>query len=165
MAEKHRYFLVGSDRAEYEHVYGPLTSDSADPRFVLVTLEEADKIRQFPPGVPPRVSQDWDTVSKIRQAEAEAGGFDISLEDASDVEDVSTTDVSIGGDEIVAGTGTPIAENTPGANPVTDDDGDVEATSAARELAAERGIDLSDVEGSGSGGKVTKSDVEAHEGS
>lgn len=162
MAERKRFFLVGSDRAEYEHVYGPLTSDAADPRFVLVTEDEADKIRQFPPGVPPRLGQDWEQVRKIRAAEAEAGGFDLDLEDASDVKDTSTADVHVGGDEIVAGTGTPITPNSPGANPVTDEDsGDVEATPAAKELADEKGVDLSEVDGSGAGGKITKADVEA----
>jgi pyruvate dehydrogenase E2 component (dihydrolipoamide acetyltransferase) len=37
---------------------------------------------------------------------------------------------------------------------------DVNATPAATELAAERNVDLATVEGSGSGGKVTKADVE-----
>jgi len=37
-----------------------------------------------------------------------------------------------------------------------------DATDSARELAAERGIDLSDVEGSGKDGRITKDDVEAH---
>jgi len=36
-----------------------------------------------------------------------------------------------------------------------------DATDSARELAAERGIDLSDVEGTGADGRITKSDVEA----
>lgn len=37
-----------------------------------------------------------------------------------------------------------------------------DATDAARTLAAERGIDLADVKGTGSNGRVTKDDVEAH---
>lgn len=36
----------------------------------------------------------------------------------------------------------------------------VEATNAAKELAAERGVDLSTVEGTGSNGSITKDDVE-----
>ena len=42
-----------------------------------------------------------------------------------------------------------------------DDDGDVRATAAAESLADEHGIDISDVDGSGHGGRVTKGDVEA----
>lgn len=159
MAELKRYFLVGSDRAEYEHVYGPLTSDAADPRFVLVTEEEAEKIRKFPPGVPPRVSQDWAQVKKIREAEAEAGDFDVDLSEfeAGAEDDTSTADVKAGGDQVVAGTGTPI----PPAAVSASNEGDAGATDAAKELADEKGIDLSEVEGTGKDGKVTKADVEA----
>ena len=46
------------------------------------------------------------------------------------------------------------ADSTPGT--------DAEATDEARELAAERGLDLSEIEGSGKDGRVTKKDVEAH---
>ena len=42
-----------------------------------------------------------------------------------------------------------------------DDDG-IDATDGARELAADEGVDLSEVEGTGSGGKITKPDVKAH---
>lgn len=37
-----------------------------------------------------------------------------------------------------------------------------DATDGARELAAERGIDLSEVKGSGKDGRITQADVEAH---
>lgn len=37
----------------------------------------------------------------------------------------------------------------------------IEATPAAKELAEEQGVDLTSVEGSGAGGKITKSDVAA----
>lgn len=37
----------------------------------------------------------------------------------------------------------------------------VDATDSARKLAAEKGIDLSSVTGTGSGGRITKADVEA----
>jgi pyruvate/2-oxoglutarate dehydrogenase complex dihydrolipoamide acyltransferase (E2) component len=43
----------------------------------------------------------------------------------------------------------------------SDADQQVEATHAAEELAEEEGIDLSEVEGTGKDGKVTKPDVEA----
>jgi pyruvate dehydrogenase E2 component (dihydrolipoamide acetyltransferase) len=37
---------------------------------------------------------------------------------------------------------------------------DIETTGAAAELAAELGVDLSTVEGTGKGGRITKADVE-----
>jgi pyruvate/2-oxoglutarate dehydrogenase complex dihydrolipoamide acyltransferase (E2) component len=37
---------------------------------------------------------------------------------------------------------------------------DIETTGAAAELAAELGVDLSTVEGTGKGGRITKTDVE-----
>lgn len=37
---------------------------------------------------------------------------------------------------------------------------DIETTGAAADLAHELGIDLSEIEGSGKGGRITKSDVE-----
>jgi pyruvate/2-oxoglutarate dehydrogenase complex dihydrolipoamide acyltransferase (E2) component len=39
---------------------------------------------------------------------------------------------------------------------------DVDATDSARDLAAEEGVDLNDVEGTGEGGRVTKADVESY---
>ena len=39
---------------------------------------------------------------------------------------------------------------------------ELDATDSARELAAERGIDLADVKGSGKDGRITRSDVESH---
>jgi len=38
---------------------------------------------------------------------------------------------------------------------------DIATTGAAADLAAELGVDLSEVEGSGKGGRITKADVEA----
>ena len=38
---------------------------------------------------------------------------------------------------------------------------DIETTGAAAELAAELGVDLSSVEGTGKDGRITKADVEA----
>lgn len=53
------------------------------------------------------------------------------------------------------------ADFAPEAEAAAPADESVEATPAAEELAAEKGIDLSSVEGSGADGKVTKADVEA----
>jgi len=61
-----------------------------------------------------------------------------------------------------------IAEDAPGsktgeeANTPPAADSSADATDGAKELAAERGIDLSEVEGTGADGRITKSDVEAH---
>lgn len=41
--------------------------------------------------------------------------------------------------------------------------GDAEATDSARDFAAEHGIDLADVQGSGSGGRITQADVVAYQ--
>lgn len=41
------------------------------------------------------------------------------------------------------------------------DEEEVDATSAARELAVEEGVDLAGIEGTGNDGRVLKSDVEA----
>jgi len=38
---------------------------------------------------------------------------------------------------------------------------DISTTGAAAELALELGVDLSEIEGSGKGGRITKADVEA----
>lgn len=38
--------------------------------------------------------------------------------------------------------------------------GTIDATESARELAAEAGLDLASVEGTGAGGRITKGDVE-----
>lgn len=45
----------------------------------------------------------------------------------------------------------------------TDGNGDANATDGAKEYANEKGIDLSQVQGSGEDGRITKPDVEQHE--
>jgi pyruvate/2-oxoglutarate dehydrogenase complex dihydrolipoamide acyltransferase (E2) component len=45
--------------------------------------------------------------------------------------------------------------------PAPPENTEVDATEAARELAPERGIDLSKIQGTGAEGRVTKADVEA----
>lgn len=44
---KSRKFLTGAERAEFEHVYGPLPVDQHDPRFVVVDDETSEKIDAF----------------------------------------------------------------------------------------------------------------------
>lgn len=52
--------------------------------------------------------------------------------------------------------GDPVYERVHGAHYYED----IDTTGAAAELAADLGIDLSTVEGTGKGGKITKADVE-----
>lgn len=80
MAERKRVFLTGSERAEAEHIFGKLTEDKADPRFVLVDDELAEKIAALPPGVPVRQGQHPADVAAIRAAELKEFG----TENASD---------------------------------------------------------------------------------
>lgn len=76
MAKRNRLFLTGSERAEYEHIYGPLPVDQSDPRFVLVTDEEASRIRDLPAGVPIRaLTQKGPSRDKITEHYAQAAEF------------------------------------------------------------------------------------------
>ena len=69
MAERRRLFLTGSERAEFEHVHGPLVVDAQDARFVLVDEETEAKIAAFPPGVPVRQGQHPQDIAAVRAAE------------------------------------------------------------------------------------------------
>lgn len=62
---RRRMFLTGSERAEFEHIHGPLPVDQTDPRFVLVSAEEEALILSLPAGVPVRPSQNSDEKAKI----------------------------------------------------------------------------------------------------
>lgn len=57
MPSRRRVASSGSERAEFEHVYGALETDPQDPRFVLVDEETEEKLRNLPPGIPPVVEQ------------------------------------------------------------------------------------------------------------
>jgi hypothetical protein len=76
VSERRRLFLTGSERAEFEHIHGPLTVDTTDPRFVLVDEETEAKIAALPPGVPVRQGQHPRDLAAIRAAELEAWGVD-----------------------------------------------------------------------------------------
>lgn len=76
MAERRRLFLTGSNRAEFEHIFGPLTVDETDPRFVLVDEETAEKIAALPPGIPVVSSQHPRDIAEIRAAELDAWGVE-----------------------------------------------------------------------------------------
>jgi pyruvate/2-oxoglutarate dehydrogenase complex dihydrolipoamide acyltransferase (E2) component len=58
---------------------------------------------------------------------------------------------------VYPGEGTPEPEGEP------EGETEVDATESAKTYAAEKGIDLSQVTGSGSGGTITKADVQAYE--
>lgn len=83
MSQRRRLFLTGSERAEFEHIHGPLTTDETDPRFVLVDEETEAQINALPPGVPTVSGQDPDQKARIRAAELEA--WDLTDSEASDV--------------------------------------------------------------------------------
>lgn len=69
MAAKHRVFLTGSDRNEAEHVLGfQLPVDDSDPRFVLLTDEQEEAIRKFPPGAPANRGDNWQTAKIVVEA-------------------------------------------------------------------------------------------------
>lgn len=113
MSEKKRVFLLGNDRAEFEHVFGPLQVAEDDPRFVLVDAETEEAIRKFPAGVPPIRGQNWEDVKKIRAAELDVAGVDHDLGDS--VKDEPVTKVQKGSDSSknVAESGTPISTEAP----------------------------------------------------
>lgn len=74
MASKHRVFLTGNDRNEAEHVLGfQLPVDDSDPRFVLLTDEQEDAIRKFPPGAPANRGDDWRTAQVVVEAQRGEG--------------------------------------------------------------------------------------------
>lgn len=74
MAAKHRVFLTGNDRNEAEHVLGfQLPVDDSDPRFVLLTDEQEDAIRKFPPGAPANRGDDWRTAKVVVEAQRGEG--------------------------------------------------------------------------------------------
>ena len=65
--EKRRVAVYGTEREEYEHIYGKLEVDPRDPRFVLVDAETEEKIRKLPPGIPPTRGQDYEQVERIKE--------------------------------------------------------------------------------------------------
>lgn len=115
MAKRNRLFLTGSERAEYEHIYGALPVDDTDTRFVLVTDEEASRIRALPAGVPVRAqSQDAESrneISKHFAKAAELAGQDFAA-GTEPWEDVETADgAGAGGDG--SGTASPAEPKEP----------------------------------------------------
>lgn len=77
---KFKKFLIGAERAEYEHVYGPLPTDQHDPRFVLVDDETSAQIDQFnaekPPIAPSGVIHNQWLGARIADASKEGEGED-----------------------------------------------------------------------------------------
>jgi len=65
--EKRRVAVYGTEREEFEHIYGKLEVDPRDARFVLVDAETEEKIRALPPGVPPTRGQDLEQVKRIKE--------------------------------------------------------------------------------------------------
>lgn len=56
----------------------------------------------------------------------------------------------------------PAAESSPASSPVEEGDDSVKATPVARRVAQEEGVSLAAINGTGSGGQITKDDVLAH---
>lgn len=86
--------------------------------------------------------------------------------DASKVDVNSLVAASKGGQPSVAGTAAPAAaattaiEAAPAEAVVVSNDGRLKASPLAKKLAAEKGIDLNKVQGSGDGGRIVKSDID-----
>lgn len=57
-------------------------------------------------------------------------------------------------------TSTPAAAESPAAPSVTTDNGRIKASPLAKKLAADKGIDIREVKGSGDGGRIIKKDIE-----
>lgn len=91
MSTRRRVFLTGSQRAEFEHIHGPVPVDETDPRFALLTEEEEALVFSLPSGVPASVSQSADDRAAIRAHEELAGDFEGS--DPSDREAVKVEPV------------------------------------------------------------------------
>ena len=51
---------------------------------------------------------------------------------------------------------------TPNPQPATNADGRIKASPLAKKIAAEKGLDISKISGTGDGGRITKSDIEAY---
>ena len=96
MGAKRRLFLTGSERAEFEHIHGPLTVDETDPRFVLVDEETEAKIAALPPGVPVRQGQHPQDIAAIRAAELEAWGEGDSVQGGKGPVEAKELDVETG---------------------------------------------------------------------
>jgi hypothetical protein len=74
LSARKRVAATGSQRAEFEHVHGPMETDPVDARFVLIDEETEQKLRELRPGIPPLVEQPWDDVVQIKEAVADAQG-------------------------------------------------------------------------------------------
>ena len=51
---------------------------------------------------------------------------------------------------------------TPNPQPATNPDGRIKASPLAKKIAAEKGLDISKISGTGDGGRITKSDIESY---
>jgi hypothetical protein len=89
LPSRHRVASSGSERAEYEHIFGALETDPQDPRFVLVDDETEQRLRNLPPGIPPNVEQSPSDKNAIFEAIASVGddGKPTSTPGASKVSD------------------------------------------------------------------------------
>jgi hypothetical protein len=163
---------------EYEQPFVP-EQVAEDPDEPGATDDRGDDPAAYPADsekgqemVDPGGSQPPENVARSRHhqhAELGASSEELAEKDAEQEEAAQQAAESGSGQpqsQEAARQNEPLADNEP-ADAEADNEGQTStagggATAGAKKLADEEGVDLTQVEGSGPGGKVTKSDVEKH---
>ena len=108
-------------------------------------------------GDPSEASQDGGDESGDGSAEVGGGGNETATEESEEERSVATAEEDRGDEGASANGGAPAGGD---ASPDSSDaNGRVKASPVARRIAAEQGVDLSALDGSGPGGRIVKADV------